>query len=361
MKKLKELLMKLSSKMYDSLLAVVSVILILFIGIYLIKQVDIINYISSRLPWGKTSAREEIINAPDPLDPFWDNKIVVEQNSTTLETIGKPQIIVNQPNDSEPSDEKLIMSLEAKLTKNRALMIRDANREAGNIALKRQLEVDKIFNRVYDEIPNFVNRNYNLRSNQQSMINLMSKQLLRQKELDMFLLNTALEIDAAIYDIVQNYLNEALISIELNTDTYMELKKRLPNARKICESIYRDMEKELKNTQRKNEISKFYERMYAENPKTVTISEGGFVAIVGYLYPPSLPITALGLLYLSYNKTVINNEMAEFKYELENQFRDRHDKYSELLNNSIRDLLLNYVDAITSGSIISTVYSELKL
>ena len=183
------------------------------------------------------------------------------------------------------------------------ILERNFKRQVNEVIAKRKKEAKEIFEDVKRKIPDFVENHYEERNSGAHFVDLMNKELLTDETLDDFLANTALEIDEIFYDSVNEALEEALVSIDLGTDTLAELKKRMPSAREICNQIYTDImnrtdprTNEPLYTKRKNDLRDKYDNLKTKYPTLSKIGRVGFVVILGYFFPPSLIVSVRDLL-----------------------------------------------------------------
>ena len=186
----------------------------------------------------------------------------------------------------------------------------------------------------------------------------MEKELLPDETLEIFLVNTAQKIDDLFFDSVNTALNDALISIDLGTDTVEELRKRLPTAREICNQIYIDLmnkkdplTNKSKYTDRVSDIRSVYDNWKLKHPNIDTISKVAFVAIIAYFFPPSLYVTAPALLIDIVDTVRINRVKNDFESELKNQFYKQSRIYEKNLKIAIKDIAKCYVDLVVKAKI----------
>ncbi len=206
--------------------------------------------------------------------------------------------------------------------------------------------------RVDENIPSFVRDNYEERNNGETFINLMNRQLLSEEELEIFIANTAMDIDFAIAEEVSKHLNAKFVKIDFNTDTGKELKKRLPTAREICESIYQELERKNLNSAYKSQLNEAYDRLVLKHPELTQISKVAFVVIVSYLFPPTAKY-AVGALAISWLRDVkIYEQRTKFEKELKNQFNDRRTKFKKLVERQIDSLINVYADELAKTDVV---------
>ncbi len=233
-------------------------------------------------------------------------------------------------------------------------------RETDKIIKNRKAEVKCIFDEAKSRVPDFVEAHYEDRDSGPTMVKLMNEELLSDETLDDFLANTALEIDELFYDAVDKELENALLSIDLGTDTLTELKKRLPSARQICNQMYIDVmnrvdsrSKEPLYTKRANDLRDKYDSLCQNYPTLTNIGKVGFVAILGFLCPPSLFITVPALLTDVVQQVRLNNVKNSFKRDLISQFDKQCRIYQKNLEISIKDIAKCYVDLLINAKIKS--------
>lgn len=236
---------------------------------------------------------------------------------------------------------------------------RNFKRQVNEVISKRKKEAKEIFEDVKRRIPDFVENHYEERNSGAHFVDLMNKELLTDETLDDFLANTALEIDEIFYDSVNEALDEALVSIDLGTDTLEEFKKRMPSAREICNQIYTDImnrtdprTNEPLYTKRKNDLRDKYDSIVEKHPTLSTIGKVGFVAILGYFCPPSLIITVPALLanlvFMDYRVLNVKNS---FKSDLISQFDKQSRNYQKSLEAAAKDIAKCYVDLLIKAKI----------
>lgn len=244
---------------------------------------------------------------------------------------------------------------------------RDFMRESDKIIKNRQKEAKKIFNEAISRIPSFVDSHYDERNIGERFVNLMNSELLSDETLYDFLVNTALEIDSLFYDSVSKALDDTLLSLDLGTDTLEELKKRLPTAREICNQIYLDlMNKKDKNgdpayTKRKSESREMYEDLSQKHPILKRVGEVGFVAIVGFFFPPSLIISLPALAVDIRNDIKVSNVKSNFRNDLVNNFEKQSRNYQKGLETAIKDISKCYVDLVIKAKVKVIKGKENKL
>ena len=237
---------------------------------------------------------------------------------------------------------------------------RNFKRQVNNVINNRKKEVKEIFEEAKSRIPDFVENHYEERNSGPHFVDLMNKELLSDETLDDFLANTALEIDEIFYDSINEALDEALVSVDLGTDTLEEFKKRLPSAREICNQIYTDIMNRTDPrtnkplyTKRKSELLEKYDNIITKYPTLSKIGKAGFVVILGYFFPPSLIITAPALFcdfaFNTFSGAI--DAKNSFKSDMISQF-DKHCRlYQKNLEAAAKDIAKCYVDLLIKAKI----------
>lgn len=312
--------------------------------------------LSDFLTGEKNPPRPEYANATDPMKIREQNFAAV--SSETREIIasgGGAKITAISQNSpvsifaSEPLDLRLPDEVAHSLRD--PSIKRSLLKRGDEIKTTRRHAVDEIFDRVESKIPAFVVDHYEDRNKGETFINLMNRQLLTEDELDAFIANTAFEIDSAIGEIVSKHLEAKFLSIDFNTDTGKELKKRLPKAREICESIYQDLERREMTSERKSELLQSYDNLVLKYPKLSQVSKVAFVVIIGKLFPPAAPY-AVGTLVITWLHDIkVFEQRDQFEKELKNQFNDRRNRFNTLVEKSIDDLISIYSESLIKSTV----------
>lgn len=311
---------------------------------------------SDLLTGAKNDPRPEYANATDPFKSREENLAAV--SSETREALASSGgVKVTAISQNSPGSLFASESLDLRLPDEVAHSLRDPSikrallKRGDEIKTTRRAAVNEIFDRVESKIPAFVVDHYEDRNKGETFINLMNRQLLTEEELEGFIANTAFEIDSAIAEIVSRHLDAKYLNIDFNTDTGRELKKRLPKAREICESIYQVLERKEMTSERKSELLRSYDSLVLKYPKLSQVSKTAFVVIIGALYPPSVPYVA-GALVLSWLHDIkVYEQRSAFEKELGNQFNDRRNRFNKMVEKSIDDLITIYSDSLAKSRI----------
>ena len=215
---------------------------------------------------GKDRAFKEKIELPSTRDK-WDNKTQIGTVSTEL-----TKVIVG----SEKAKEKFKTMLSNKRNPEYEYKL---DKAADEIILRRRIESDKLFGQIINKIDGkngFARRHYDERGNKELMVSYMNQELLSEDTLLDFFNATAIEIDNALYTIVNQELDGMLKDMSLKNPnmTLDELRKRMPNSRAICEEIYVRLNNEMTNKLQTNGIldfaNKFVNKMDARNSEAIT-------------------------------------------------------------------------------------------
>jgi hypothetical protein len=213
---------------------------------------------------------------------------------------------------------------------------------ASNILQNRYHEINNIFNASIKKIPGFVNRYYSYRNNQKLFVNLMNNELLQDETLDLCLTNTAMEFDQMLEQRVEKFLKVRIQSLNLGTDTALELKRRVPTAKDICQSIYAGMEAEKLNCRYKSTLWHKYEELSLKYPVLTTVSKTAFAVIVGYIFPPSILITAPILVADFFITDQHREDRKIYTIRLKQLFADRRKTYQNRLKSGINEIAQEY-------------------
>jgi len=305
----------------------------------------------------KEQPRPEYASATDPMTSYENStEAFASETHSTITSGGGAQVtaVLNDNPGSLFSSEPLDLRLPEDSVRSLRdpSLKRNLQRRGAEIKSERRKATDEIFDRVDENIPSFVRDNYEERNNGETFINLMNRQLLSEEELEIFIANTAMDIDFAIAEEVSKHLNAKFVKIDFNTDTGKELKKRLPTAREICESIYQELERKNLNSAYKSQLNEAYDRLVLKHPELTQISKVAFVVIVSYLFPPTAKY-AVGALAISWLRDVkIYEQRTKFEKELKNQFNDRRTKFKKLVERQIDSLINVYADELAKTDVV---------
>ena len=299
------------------------------------------NLNTTMLPLTDSVSSSVTVIKEDPVNPSLDTKMEYTE------------VIVKEEKKEYVDEFFISKNQQAKFERN-------FYRKVNEVSNRSKHEIKKIFEEVQNKIPDFVENHYEERSYGARMVSLMEKELLKDETLEVFIVNTAKGIDDAFFDSVNEALNDALMSIDLGTDTAEELRKRLPTAREICNQIYIDLmnkkdplTKEPKYTERVNELGNVYDNWKLKHPVLDSIGKTGFVVIIAYLFPPSLYVTVPALLADVAHSAKINKIKNDFRMELSNQFAKQGRIYEQILTKAIKDISKGYVDLIIKAKVKS--------
>ena len=175
----------------------------------------------------------------------WDDKARLGTVSTEI-----TKVIVG----SEKAKEKLKTMLS---NKSNPEFENKLDKSAEMIISRRRLEADKLFGQIINKIDGengFARRHYDERGNKELMISYMNQELLSEDTLLDFFNATAIEIDNALYSIVNQELDGMLKELvqKYPNMTLDELRKRMPNSRAICKEIYNRLNNEMINKLQEN-------------------------------------------------------------------------------------------------------------
>ena len=129
-----------------------------------------------------------------------------------------------------------------------------------------------MFEGIINNVPSFVRRHLKDYSNEKLFVEAMERELITAKSLENFLLSAAKMIDKILIKAVDKELDNQLRSISYNNPnlTYNELKKRMPDARAICESIYSKIASKIPG-KLKGQLANWANRVAREHPGEVTM------------------------------------------------------------------------------------------
>ncbi len=144
----------------------------------------------------------------------------------------------------------------------------------------RKKGADRLFEEVQRRVPAFVKANYQNRAYEAIIKDAMEKELLSQTMLDDFLFNSAAELDRLLFDAVNAELEKQLRYLQLEKPemTYEALKKSLPDARTICDSIYAKLNNQNLTAEQLSAAGRYFEEVERNRS---SISKGAFVAVTG--------------------------------------------------------------------------------
>jgi len=302
----------------------------------------------------RTPPRPAIANATDPIKIKEDNLPSEKQETQKqIDDRGGATVVVSeQQTPSIMNADNTHFTLQSQFQAKSALIRRDAEVKAGEISALRAKEVDAIFEGAVKNIPAFVDQFYEQRHQAELFRSLMNENLLKDEALELFLINTANEVDHAIFQVVNKHLDGLLQEIDLKTSTKEELKKRLPTAREICDSVYAGLEKIGANSVRTSELGSMFERLSTRHHNKLQIGKVAFVAIIGYLWPPSIPYTVSALIVWFIHDVKVQERKEAYKEGLADQFKRAQRQYRELVSKSIKDLVDVYISALLKAPII---------
>ena len=228
----------------------------------------------------------------------------------------------------------------------------------------RKKKVNELFEGIFTRIPAFVEIHYDDRDKKEIFIEAMNKELFTQDELETFLYNTATELDAVLYNAVNEELDGLLKYMEASIPnmTFNELKKRMPDARTICESVYAKMNNQNLTAKQISEAGRSWESVELKHGP---VSKGAFVAVTGFLATAAAvgaaavaitnPISLIGIAILgtvatgiaTYEVAVIREgalreRHKNFEKELKVKFIETRDNFKVQLENAMLDILKNY-------------------
>ena len=175
----------------------------------------------------------------------WDKKVQIGTVSTEIS-----KVVVG----SEKAKEKF----KAMISNQRNPEYEHKLDEAAEIIIsRRRIEAGNLFGEIINKIDGengFARRHYDERGNKELMVSYMNQELLSEETLLDFFNATAIEIDNALYSIVNQELDGMLKDMILKNPnmTLDELRKRMPNSRAICEEIYARLNNEMINKLQEN-------------------------------------------------------------------------------------------------------------
>ena len=104
----------------------------------------------------------------------------------------------------------------------------------------RHDEADRLFNGICDRAGSFVKNHIKEIGSDKIIKEAMQRELFTQETLDNYLIATALELDSALFNTINGFLDGELKKIDFSDKnyTYNELKAMMPDVRAICEDIY---------------------------------------------------------------------------------------------------------------------------
>ena len=216
---------------------------------------------------------------------------------------------------------------------------------------QRRAAVDNIFDNVVERIPGFAEVHFLQRTQAETFIHAINTELLTQKTLDLFIINSAKELDLAVLDAVEASINEKIKFLSINYDSkFIELmKKKLPTAREVCESVYAGLAKNHMVDGYKSEALSYYETLTKNYPVVSTISKGA-VIYLAYKFNPILAWVAAG--FIASKDIQLHSNINKLSNDLIEQFNDKRARFKLIVDSIVEDIMNQSLEKIEASTIV---------